>query len=142
MKQINPIAWAALLAASLILASCATPERTVTHITYNYNAQGAPTTSTLAMTHEVGNQLWIGERHDVASAKVAASDIGKADVVALGGTALVVGGLMSGNLPAASIGAALTAIDAYFNQGSKAAAVGTAVATPTPTPIPIPTTLK
>ena len=50
------------------------------------------------------------------------------------------GKMLTGNLPAASIGAAMTGINAYFNRTASAAAVGTTA--PTPTPIPILTTLK
>lgn len=113
-------ALTALLFALLFLCSCTTPERTIMHATY---AADGKTTACLSVSHEKGIQLCgLGERHDVAGVRGAASDIGQAPYVALGGMALAAYGISTGNPVAAVSGMATSLVDSYMKTKTAAPA--------------------
>ena len=115
-----------ILLLSLFVGACTTPERTLTISTWDTSH----TTQTLVMAHEVGLQLWYGERHDVLSAGDVrvGSDISKGTIGALGSAAIgVAGGYLIGGAPGAVVGGAGGAIAGVLSQ-SKATTATTPLA--------------
>lgn len=117
--------------ALVLLAGCATPQRTVSSATYKDGKVIAQST-----TSETGFQLWIGERHDVTSAPgtAAGSDISKATVGALGGAAIgaAAGALAGSPLMGAALGTAAGGISQAVSTPSDAPASGAVSANSVP----------